>query len=168
MGVLIGYDGSADAPAAVAHAGQLMPGSDATILVIWERASLTMIRMANGAWDWSPQTATTITDRALEKAALKTASDRVRRATAAGLMAQPRIVNRHDDIAAAILAVAGDVDADVIVGQGRSTGPRRALAATGAEPAMTRHRWPAALRPAIRRPRARLQESWPWPPVAWC
>jgi hypothetical protein len=36
MMVLICYDGSADAQAAIDSAGQLMPGSDVTVGVIWE------------------------------------------------------------------------------------------------------------------------------------
>lgn len=55
------------------------------------------------------------TDAALEKSALETAADGAQRAAAAGLVAQPRIADRHDEITGWILAVAADVDADVIV-----------------------------------------------------
>jgi hypothetical protein len=55
------------------------------------------------------------TDAAIKKAALDTAADGAQRATGAGLVAQPRIANRDDNIAAVILAVAADVNADVIV-----------------------------------------------------
>ena len=34
--ILIAYDGSEDAKAAIQHAGKLMPGSRATVLTIWE------------------------------------------------------------------------------------------------------------------------------------
>src|ERR1700728_3773670 len=34
--ILIAYDGSEDAKAAIQHAGKLMPGSAATVLTIWE------------------------------------------------------------------------------------------------------------------------------------
>ncbi len=44
MMILICYDGSADAQAAIDRAGQLMPGSDATVLVIWETLLETMAR----------------------------------------------------------------------------------------------------------------------------
>jgi nucleotide-binding universal stress UspA family protein len=54
-------------------------------------------------------------DTALQQAAIDTASDGAQRAAAAGLVAQPRVVNRQDDIAADILAVAGELGADVIV-----------------------------------------------------
>jgi nucleotide-binding universal stress UspA family protein len=115
--ILICYDGSADAQAAIDRAGQLMPGSDATVLVIWETLLETMSRNGSlgmglgivGAY------ADDGTDTALKKAALDTANDGVRRATAAGLVAEPRIVNRQDEIAADILAVAGDLGTEVIV-----------------------------------------------------
>ena len=34
--ILIAYDGSEDAKAAIQHAGKLMPGTDVTVLTIWE------------------------------------------------------------------------------------------------------------------------------------
>jgi nucleotide-binding universal stress UspA family protein len=116
MMVLICYDGSADAQAAIDRAGQLMPGSEATVLVIWETLLETMTR--NGSLVMGFGVGAYVddgVDAALQKAALDTASDGAQRATAAGLVAQPRVVNRQDDIAADILAVAGDLGADVIV-----------------------------------------------------
>jgi nucleotide-binding universal stress UspA family protein len=115
--ILICYDGSADAQAAIDRGGQLMPGSQATVLAIWETILETMTR--NGSLGMGLGFVGTYggedADAAMEKAALDTAADGAQRATAAGLVAQPRIGHRHDDIAAAILAVAADVDADVIV-----------------------------------------------------
>lgn len=117
MMILICYDGSVDSQAAIDHGGTLMAGSDATVLVIWETILETMTR--NGSLgmglglvgDYGDDGS----DAALEKAALETAADGADRATAAGLVAQPRIAERHEDITGVILAVAGDVDADVIV-----------------------------------------------------
>jgi hypothetical protein len=57
MMVLICYDGSAGAQAAISRAGKLMPGIDATVLVIWEPTSLDVTRMSTGAWEWSSATA---------------------------------------------------------------------------------------------------------------
>ena len=115
--ILICYDGSADAQAAIDRAGLLMAGSEATVLVIWETILETMTRHGSlgmgmgmiGAYGDDGA------DAAIKKAALDTAGDGVQRAAAAGLVAQPRIVNRDDDIAAVILAEAADLDADVIV-----------------------------------------------------
>jgi nucleotide-binding universal stress UspA family protein len=117
MRILIGYDGSADAQAAIERGGLLMPGSEATVLVIWETILETMTRNGSlgmglgfiGGYGGDDA------DTAMEKAALDTATDGAQRANAAGLVAQPRIAHRHDGIAAAILAVAADVDADVIL-----------------------------------------------------
>jgi len=129
MMVLICYDGSADAQAAVDRAGQLMSGSDATVLVIWETLLETIARKGSlglGFGMVSPD-AEDGADIVLRKAALDTAVDGVQRATAAGLVAQPRIANREDDIAADILAVAGDVGADVIVMGTRGLGAVKSL-----------------------------------------
>ena len=66
-------------------------------------------------------------DAAIEQAAVDTAADGVRRAVAAGLIAQPRVVNRDDDIAAVIVAEAADLDAGVIVLGTRGLGGVRSL-----------------------------------------
>ena len=66
-------------------------------------------------------------DAAVKKAAFDTASEGSQRAVAAGLVAQPRIVNREEDIASAILAAAADIDADVIVLGTRGLGAVKSL-----------------------------------------
>ena len=115
--ILICYDGSADAQAAIERVAQLMPGSKATVLVIWETLLETMTRSGSlGAGlgmigMYSDQES----DAAIKQAAVDTSADGTERATTAGLLAQPRIARRHDDIAAVILAVATEVDADLIV-----------------------------------------------------
>ncbi|MGB0094808.1 MAG: universal stress protein [Solirubrobacteraceae bacterium] len=127
--ILICYDGSADAQAAIDRAGLLMAGSEATVLVIWETILETMTRHGSlgmgmgmiGAYGDDGA------DAAIKKAALDTAGDGVQRAAAAGLVAQPRIVNRDDDIAAVILAEAADLDADVIVVGTRGLGSVKSL-----------------------------------------
>ena len=71
--------------AAIPGAGQLMPASDAVVLVIWE----TMIREGSlgvslgmvGTWSDAK------TDVAIKKAAFDTAADGAQRALAAGLIA---------------------------------------------------------------------------------
>jgi nucleotide-binding universal stress UspA family protein len=117
MTILVCYDGSVDGQAAIDRAGRLMPGSEATVLVVWETIVETMTR--SGALGMSMAMVGTYgdegTDAAIEKAARDTAADGVQRATTAGLVAQPRLANRDADIAGVILGVAADVDADVIV-----------------------------------------------------
>ncbi len=115
--ILICYDGSADAQAAIERVGRLMPGSTATVLVIWETLLETMTRsgLLGAGLGMVGMYSDQESDAAIEQAAVETAADGVQRATTAGLLAQPRIARRHDDIAAAILAVATEVDADLIV-----------------------------------------------------
>jgi nucleotide-binding universal stress UspA family protein len=116
MTILICYDGSADAQAAIDKAAELMPGSDAVVLVIWETILETMTR--DGAFgmgfgmlgSYEGESA----DAAIKKGALDTASDGARRATSAGLVAVPRIRRRSNDIAAVMLSVADEIDADLI------------------------------------------------------
>jgi nucleotide-binding universal stress UspA family protein len=128
MMILICYDGSADAQAAIDRAGQLMPGGEATVLVIWETILETMTRRGSlGIGMVGAYGDDTAGDAAIEKAALETAADGAERATAAGLVASPRIVNRDDEIAAVILAEAADSDADVIVLGTRGLGSVKSL-----------------------------------------
>jgi nucleotide-binding universal stress UspA family protein len=127
--ILICYDGSTDAQAAVDRAGQLMPGAEATVLVIWETILEVMTRTGSlgtgfgmvGAFEDGG------TDARIEQAARDTAAAGVQRATAAGLTAQPRIASRGDDIAADILAVAGDLNAEIIVLGTRGLGAVKSL-----------------------------------------
>ena len=130
MLILICYDGSADAQAAIDRAALLMPGGEAAVLVIWETILETMTRhgslgagigMAGAYGDDSEA------DAAIKQAALETAAAGVERATAAGLVASPRVVNRDDEIAAVILAEAADLNADVIVLGTRGRGGVKSL-----------------------------------------
>lgn len=115
MTILVCYDGSADAQAAIDRAGSLMPGNEAIVLVIWETILETLTRNGSLGLGFIGEDGGADTDAAIEKAALGTADEGVQRAAAAGLVAHPRTAAQHDGIAAAILGVAGDVDADVIV-----------------------------------------------------
>jgi nucleotide-binding universal stress UspA family protein len=116
--ILVSYDGSADAQAAIDRAAQLMPGAEATVLTVWEPYIETLTRtgalgfgMGMAANDEEAQKV----DAHNQEAALNGATEGAERATAAGLVAQPRVARRHGDIADAILAAAAEMDADVIV-----------------------------------------------------
>jgi nucleotide-binding universal stress UspA family protein len=127
--ILICYDGSADAQAAIDQAGLLMAGSEATVLVIWETILETMTRhgsLGMGFGMVGPY-GDDGADAAIRQAAVDTAAEGVQRAVAAGLVAQPRVVNRDDDIAAVILAEAADLDAGVIVLGTRGLGGVKSL-----------------------------------------
>ncbi len=115
--ILVCYDGSADAQAAIDRIAELMPGAEATVLVIWETILETMTRQGSlgmGMGMVGPYGDDDV-DATIKHAALDTASDGVQRANSAGLVAHPRIASRDVDIAAAILSVAADVTAELIV-----------------------------------------------------
>jgi nucleotide-binding universal stress UspA family protein len=157
MRVLICYDGSADAQAAIDRAGQLMPGSDATVLVIWETIVETLTRngtLGMGLGMVSPYRDNG-TDAALEKAALERANDGAQRVRSAGFVAQPRIVNRREEIATDILAVAGEIDADVIVLGTRGRGAVKSLVLGSVSNAVLHH----ADRPVLVIPSPALAEE---------
>jgi nucleotide-binding universal stress UspA family protein len=130
MMILLCYDGSADSQAAIDRAARLMPGSEATVLVIWEGILDMMTRngslgMGLGLAGASGDEAEV--DAATEKVAFDNATEGAQRATDAGLVAQPRIARRHGAIAAAILTVAAEVDADVVVLGTRGLGGVKSL-----------------------------------------
>jgi nucleotide-binding universal stress UspA family protein len=114
--ILASYDGSADAQAAIDHAAQLMPGAQVTVLTVWERFQMTVARtggMGMGMGTSYPDGGDI--DAVSEAAASARAAEGADRATAAGLVAEPRTAVRDDGIAGAILAVADELDADAIV-----------------------------------------------------
>ena len=114
--IIASYDGSADARAAIDHAARLMPGAEMTVLTVWEPFQEALARtggMGLGMGTFYPDKGEI--DAAGAEAARATAAEGVERARAAGLVAEPRIALREDGIAGAILAVAGELDADAIV-----------------------------------------------------
>jgi nucleotide-binding universal stress UspA family protein len=124
--ILICYDGSADAQVAIDRAGTLMPGAQATVLVIWETLLETLTRNGSlGIGMGMSMVGTGIEDDGdarVKTAALETAEDGVQRAVLAGLVAEPRVASRSVDIAAVILSVAADLSAGVIVLGSRGRG----------------------------------------------
>jgi nucleotide-binding universal stress UspA family protein len=157
MRVLICYDGSPDAQAAIDRAGQLMPGADATVLVIWETIFETLTRTGSLGMGYGMVApfGDDGADATLEKAAHATATDGVRRSLAAGLQAEPRIVDRRDEIAADILAVAAEIDADVIVLGTRGRGGLKSLMLGSVSNAVLHH----ADRPVLVIPSSALAEE---------
>ena len=112
--ILIGYDGSDDAKAAIAHAGSLSPGATTTILTVWEPFAKMLVRTAAlrpivGARDLDEIDATS------KQAAEQCAQEGVALADAAGLKAATAMTVRHDTLGDAILEVADELDADAIV-----------------------------------------------------
>jgi nucleotide-binding universal stress UspA family protein len=116
--ILMSYDGSADAQAAIERAAKLMPGAEATVLTVWEPYVDILARtgsmglgfgMAGGFTD------SEAVDAATAEAALATATEGAQRATAAGLVAHARAVRHGGGVAGTILAEAQSAEADAIV-----------------------------------------------------
>lgn len=111
--ILIAYDGSVDAQAAIDRAGELMKGQPAVVLTVWERLVDVVARtgagMPIGEVDYERL------DQSSEEQARERAEEGAERATRAGLEPQARTGVREDSIAATILAQADEVGASAIV-----------------------------------------------------
>lgn len=112
--VLVPYDRSADAEAAVREAARLMPHAAMTVLAVWRPAGGRPADPERGA-------AGPRTDEEEREVALARATVGARHAAAAGVAATPRAAAATGEVAATILTVADELDADLIVvgGHGR-------------------------------------------------
>jgi len=116
--IVLCYDGSADAQAAVDLVAQTMPGAEVTVLTIWETFLDAMARSNSMAAGWGYAIGYDDggkADQANEQAARDSADAGAEQARAAGLRAQPRIATRHGGIAESILREARRLDASLIV-----------------------------------------------------
>jgi nucleotide-binding universal stress UspA family protein len=111
--ILIAYDGSADAQAAIERAGRLLKGDSATVLSVWERFIDVVTRsgagLAAGEIDYETL------DRGAKDQADRRAEEGAERARRFGLEAQARARVRELSVAETILAEADDLGADAIV-----------------------------------------------------
>jgi nucleotide-binding universal stress UspA family protein len=111
--ILIAYDGSADAQAAIARAGKLLKGEPATVFTVWERFVDVVTRagagMPIGEIDYEAL------DHGYQEQARQRAEEGAERARNAGLDAQARTAVRDHTIAATLLAEADELGVDAIV-----------------------------------------------------
>ena len=111
--ILIAYDGSADAQAAIDRAGELLKGQPATVLTMWERLVDVVARtgsgMPIGEVDYERL------DRSSQDQARQRAEEGAERAQRAGLKPRARTSVRQNSIAGTIMAQAADVGASAIV-----------------------------------------------------
>lgn len=110
--ILIAYDGSDDAKAAIEQAGKLFPGETAAVVTVWQRFIDTMARVGGGinlVVDYDE------IDTDAEKSAATRAEEGVALAQAAGLDATARTAVVESSIADAVLADAADVNASAVV-----------------------------------------------------
>lgn len=111
--VLIAYDGSEDARAAVEFAGTLLEGRDAIVLTVWEPLLL-QVESAGVMAAFIPPTAVDI-DADSEAAARQIAEEGAMLAGLAGIIATPRWEQEAPTIWATVDDVARELDATLIV-----------------------------------------------------
>jgi nucleotide-binding universal stress UspA family protein len=114
--ILICYDGSQDAKAAISHAGELIKGEPATVLCVWEPFVEVLTRSSFGI-PMFPAEGVDIEaiDASNEKEARRRAEEGAEHAAGAGFAAEPSTRARETTTADAILAEAEAVGARAIV-----------------------------------------------------
>lgn len=113
--ILIAYDGSPDAKAAIERAGELFTGQPATVLTVWEPFVDMMARTGSGLSVSPGIVDFGEIDKVHERDARARADEGVELADDAGLNAQPRTRAAVTSTAAAILEEADEVGAGAIV-----------------------------------------------------
>lgn len=112
MQMLIAYDGSAAAHAAVSRAGALFDGHTAIVLTVWEGFSEVLTRA--GGYDPAALDFERI-DAEAERQAHHQAEQGTGHARAAGLAASARTARRSLSTAETILEIADELDPDLLV-----------------------------------------------------
>ncbi|MEU6783520.1 universal stress protein [Nonomuraea angiospora] len=125
MTILIAYDGSDDAKAAIAFAGELLKGESAVVLTVWERATMASARASVGLMMAIDQLGTE--DAAIEEAMRELAEQGADLARRAGLDATPRCDPDSVAVWSTIVDVADEVDARLVVTGTRGFGGVRSL-----------------------------------------
>jgi nucleotide-binding universal stress UspA family protein len=125
MTILIAYDGSDDAKAAIAFAGQILRGESAVVLTVWERLATTSARASAGLM--MTIDGDTAGDEAIGEALRQLARHGADLARQAGLDAVPRCEADSVAVWATIVDVADEIDATLIVTGTRGLGGVRSL-----------------------------------------
>lgn len=113
--ILICYDGSADASAAIAQGGELLKGQPATVLTVWQPFSVLATRIAIG-WAMVPSLPDPEEiDRTSATSAHKRAEEGASLARDAGFAAEARTCSQETGISEAILDEADAVGATAIL-----------------------------------------------------
>jgi nucleotide-binding universal stress UspA family protein len=158
MKILIAYDGSPDAKAAVALAGHLFDGSTAVVLTVWDGLSQVVAGAGTGStFDFEQ------IDAQCEQWARDRAAEGVGHARAAGLPAEAHVAKRRDSTASAILEEASAVHADLVVVGSRGFGPVKSMLLGSVSRAVLQHATIAVLvAPGVARCPARTLDDAPF------
>jgi nucleotide-binding universal stress UspA family protein len=157
--ILIAYDGSDDAKAAIEHAAKLFPGERVTVLTVWQHFIDTMARVGGGI--------TMVIDYdQIDDEAAKGAHDRAHEgaglAKEAGLDAEPQTAVVDSSIADAILVAADAVDASaVVIGSRGYTGVKSLMLGSVSHHVLQHADLPVVVvpSPAVARARAEHRQS---------
>jgi nucleotide-binding universal stress UspA family protein len=153
--IVLGYDGSEDARAAIEHAGSLLGGQEMTVLTVWEPFIEVLTRTSYGGGMMIGMTETEGIDAANREGALKRAEEGAELARAAGLDATARSGTRVSTFADAILDVADELDAAAIVVGSRGLTGVKSLLLGSVSHGLIQH----ADRPVIVVPSARVSAA---------
>ncbi len=157
--ILIAYDGSDDAKAAVEEAAKLFPGETATVLTVWERFIDTMARSGAALGvivDYDE------VDRQTEAGASEKAEQGAKIATDAGLTASAKTAVVDTTISDAILSEAATAGASVVVTGSRGyTGVKSLMLGSVSHHLLQHADLPVVVvpSPAIAKARAERRES---------
>jgi nucleotide-binding universal stress UspA family protein len=113
--LLIAYDGSPDAKAAIQHAGKLMAGTAVTVLTIWEPFTKLLARTPETLRALARVDDADAIDRESSDAAEELAKEGVELAREAGLDPTPLTTSLTSTVADTIIAQADRLDVDAIV-----------------------------------------------------
>ncbi|MCA2223267.1 universal stress protein [Nonomuraea aurantiaca] len=123
--ILIAYDGSDDAKAAIAFAGTLMPGARAVVLTVWERLAMASARASAGMMMTIGDSPAE--DEAVGQAMRELAAQGAELARQAGLDASPRCDLDAVAVWSSIVDTAEDLGAMLIVTGTRGQGGVKSL-----------------------------------------
>lgn len=113
--VLICYDGSPDAKAAIERAGELLHDQPTTVLTIWQPFIQVIARTAVGFGTMPGIADADEIDKASRESAEERANEGAELARQAGLEAEPRTCSQQTTTARAILHQGDEIDASAIV-----------------------------------------------------
>jgi nucleotide-binding universal stress UspA family protein len=113
--ILICYDGSPDAKAAIEHGAKLLAGQPATVLTVWEPFVEVLTRAYAGFGAAAGMVDQEAIDAATRKHAEELAREGAQLARDAGFDAEARTVSQETTTAEAILAEADALSADAIL-----------------------------------------------------